>query len=207
MEMISFFGLRKSLSKNNLWTNEKKHSAIIKKVKMASSCDLPMYILSIVFPQGWKSSETNWAKDYFCKKIKEAYPLPLPMVQPLEDISEQEMRTYIEKLDRALQRQFDGCLELLYGINCSDEKFSEIKQVFIKKFLKVSKQERLIAYFVFAWTIIFMLGVFVSIAKGVSGNNLAVFIMPFIIVFLLLGISSIFRTRYFKIGEDNYPTL
>ena len=206
--MINFFGLNKILSKEKLWTTEKERLNVIKRVEIARSCNLPMHILNIVFPLGWKSPETNYAKGDFCKRIVNEYPLPLLEVWSLQDMSEQEMRIYIEKLDKALEKQFDGCIALLYNIGQNDEKFTEVKRIFVKKFLKVSKLEIIIGCFCVFSIIIIALGLFVLILKGNSINIFEYLIVPFIaVIVLLLTIYFFFIGRYFKIGEDNYPRL
>lgn len=207
--MISFFGLSKILSKKDLWINEKEHSAVIKKVKLASSCNLPKQIIETVFPLGWKSSETIIAKYEFSKKIQNMYPIPILPELPLEDISEQEMRTYIETLDTALQKQFDGCIELLYGVKCTDENFLEIKQIVSKKFLKVTMQEVSIVIWVITAIFLTMLGLLSLIMTKtiISDNIILLFVLPFVVFLVLFGIYGFVRISYFKINKDIYPKL
>ena len=119
------------------------------------------------------------------------------------------MRTYIETLDTALQKQFDGCIELLYGVKCTDENFLEIKQIVSKKFLKVTMQEVSIVIWVITAIFLTMLGLLSLIMTKtiISDNIMLVFVLPLVVLLLFTGISCFFRSRYFKINKDTYPTL
>lgn len=206
--MLDFFGLNRVLSRENLWCNEKERLKVIKRVEMAGDCSLSMHVLDIIFPLGWKSTETICGKCNFKRKIEDKHPLPQIESRLLQEMSEQEMRIHMEKLANTLEKQFDMCIELLYNISQTDEKFVELKQIFVKKFLKVSKLEIIIGCFSVVWSIIFVLGLFALIIKDASLKIIEYLIFHFIAVVVLpLFMSPYFMSRYFKIGENDYPRL
>lgn len=201
--MLDFYGLRKLLSKSNLWTNEKEHSAVIKTVEAATSFNLPMNIINEVFPYGWKNYEFNHRKADFCDKIQKNNPFPPLPSQFLQDLSEREMRNFIEQLYIVLQNQFDECVEKLYKINHNDEDFARIRETFTKKFLKAIKIESSIGILSIVWCVISLIIVLVSL----DIKYIPFIITPMSIIFLLLLFYGISKNKYFKIDKDKYPRL
>ena len=201
--MLDFYGFKKLLSQKNLWTTEKEHSTVIKRVEMASSSNLPMDIVNHVFPYGWKSCEFNYEKAIFCSKILQNNPFPSLPSQFLQDLSEEELRPYIEQLCNTLQNQFDECIENLYKLNRNDEEFTKIKEIFIKKFLKIIRIESLIGIFSIVLCIIAVIIMFTY----PDIKYISLLILPLLITFFLLVFFGISMDKYFKVGTDKYPEL
>ena len=197
--MISFFGLNKFLSKENLWSTEKERLAVIRRVEMARNCDVVEQIFSIISPLGFNS----YAKYDLSKKIVNENPIPQVTSELLYDMSEEDMKSYIEELYKVLSKQFNCCIAYLYNINENDLEFLEVKQIFEKKFLKVTKVEIIISCFSIMGIIIMALGLF-SLALNLSSLKvIECLIFPIVIVVVgLLLISSFFIKRCFKVIKD-----
>lgn len=200
--MLDFYGLKKLISKEKLWTTEKEHSDVIKTVEQASSLNLPRHLINEVFPYGSKSYEFNHKKLVFCEKIRNNNPFPTLPSQFLKVLPEEEMRTFIEKLYTVLQNQFDECIEQLYALNRNDEDFERIKEIFSKKILKTIKIESAIAIFIIVWCIISVAILFIT--RDINYFRLIILSIAIIFIFLLFyGISK----NKFKIDKDKYPKL
>lgn len=199
--MFDFYGLKRLLVKEKLWTTEKEHSKVIKRVEGASKCNLPLELINEVFPYGFKSYDFNHKKYEFCNKIRRNNPFP-PLPLLLQELSEEELRTYIEQLDLALQKQFDEFIENLYSINRNDDDFENVKDIFTRKFFKWIRLEGLFVILLFAYIPIMIIAMFM-----INNINIPLFLSPILITFFLLMFFGISINKYFKIGKDKYPKI
>lgn len=201
--MVDFYGLRKLLSQEKLWTTEKDHSILINTIQKASSNNLPKNLLNEVFPYGSKSYDLNFKKALLCDKIQKNNLFPALQEKSLQEFSEQEMRAYIEELSTVLQNQFDECIESLYGINRNAGDFARIKEIFTIKFLRLIKIESAITFSIIPLCILIIIGLFVF-------NFITffkIFVVSFAIIFVVLIFCGLSMPKYFRIDKDKYPRL
>jgi len=200
--MFDFYGLKRLLVKEKLWTTEKEHSKVIKRVEGASKCNLPLELINEIFPYGFKSYEFNHKKYEFCDKIRRNNPFPPFSIQFLQNLSEEELRPHIENLHLALQNQFDEFIENLYSINRNDDDFENVKDIFTRKFVRLIKFEGLFVYLLFAYVLIMVIAMFM-----INNINIPLLLSPILIAFILLMLFGISINKYFKIGKDKYPKI
>lgn len=207
--MISFFGLKDILAKKRLWINEKEHSALIKKLKVATSFNLPNQFLEEIFPFGWKSPEVINKKKGICSFIFYKCPIPLPPSKPIEELSEEELRSFIEKLDISFERQFEECIKLIYNLDSDDKSFLKIKEYIYKKFKKSCKQNITLALLCFSCIVLALIVTIFPLILGtrISDTQLMCAILPVALIFIIYSMFAFSRYRYFRLNNGNYPSL
>lgn len=207
--MINFFGLKDILAKERLWTNKKDHSALIKKIELVKSFNLPSHLLEEAFPLGWKSAKVIGKKETICERIFTKYPIPLPPSKSMKELSEKELRSFIVELDISFERQFEECIKIIYKLDSNDETFFETKEYLYKKFKKSHKQEMRMTLLCISCFILVLVVLIFALISGaeISDIHLMWGISPAILVFFIFSIFAFSRTRYFRLNNGTYPSL